>query len=255
MYVAKNHKSAGSISDSAKGRVVARKDTPPSALKSEVHGGGTQLFLQPFQWQAVERQEQGAVPEMAAVYEQAKLTVGVVDDEFEREAEHVARLVMGRVDSEPAESLEGPRQPLRNNGQNRSLTPLYLQGLCRQGKGEGRLEGILSGETNVEREKSDDTFTLSTEHGSAGFVPLSSSGSPLPRLIEARIGSMLGVDLGHVKVHDDQAANVAARLMNAKAFTHRNHIYLGKGQSVNDMRLMAHEATHVVQQGAAGMGE
>jgi hypothetical protein len=255
MYIAKIQKSARSISESAKGRVVARKDASTSALKPEVHSGGTQLFLQPFQWQTVERQEQGAAQEMAAVYEQAKLTVGAVDDEFEREAEHVARLVMGRADSDPAEPLEGPRQPLRNTGQNRSFTPLYLQGLCREGKDEGKLEGKLSGEREVEYEKSDDTFTLSSGHGGADFVPLSSGGRPFPRLIEARIGSLLGVDLGHVKVHDDQAANVAALLMNAKAFTHQNHIYLGKGQSANDMRLMAHEATHVVQQGAAGMGE
>jgi hypothetical protein len=117
------------------------------------------------------------------------------------------------------------------------------------------LEGKLSGETEVEYEKSDDTFTLSSGHGDADSVPLSSGGSSLPRQIEARIGSLLGVDLGHVKVHDDQAANVAAQLMHAKAFTHQNHIYLGKGQSVGDMRLMAHEATHVVQQGAVGRGE
>ena len=195
------------------------------------------------------------MPQMAAVCEQATLTVGAVDDEFEREAEHVARLVMGRADSDPAEPLEGPRQPLRNTGQNRSFTPIYLQGLCRKGKDEGKLEGKLSGEREGEYEKSDDTFTLSSGHGDADFVPLSSGGRPLSRLIEARIGSLLGVDLGHVKVHDDQAANVAALLMHAKAFTHQNHIYLGKGQSANDMRLMAHEATHVVQQGAAGMGE
>jgi hypothetical protein len=177
-----------------------------------------------------------------------------VDDEFEREAEHVARLVMDRADSDLAGSLEGPRQPLRNTGQNRSFTPLYLQGLCRKGKDEGKLEGKLSGETEVEHEKSDNPFILSSEHGGADSVPLSSGGRPLPRLIEARIGSLLGVDLGHVKVHDDQAANGAALSMHAKAFTHRNHIYLGKGQSADDMRLMAHEATHVVQQGAAGMG-
>lgn len=255
MYIVKIQRSARSISESAKGRVVARKDAPTSALTPDVHGGGTQLFLQPVQWPAVERQEQGAAPEMAAACEQAKLTVGAVDDEFEREAEHVASIVMGRADSDPAEPLEGPRQSLRNTGQNRSLTPLYLQGLCRKGKDEGSVEGMLSGETEGEYAKSDDTFTLSSEHGGADFVPLSSGGSPLPRLIEVRIGSLLGVDLGHVKVHDDQAANVAALLMNAKAFTHQNHIYLGKGQSANDMRLMAHEATHIVQQGAAGMGE
>jgi len=255
MYIAKNHKSAESISDSVKGRVAVRKSMPTSVLRPEAHGGGTQLFLQPFQWRAVERQEQGSAPEMAAGCEQARLTVGAVDDAFEREAERVAGLVMGSAYSDPAGSLEGACQPPWNTGRNRSLTPLYLHGLCRNEKDEGRVEGSLLGETEVEHEKSGDTFPLLSEHGGADFVPLSPVGSPLSRQIEARVGSLLGVDLGHVKVHDDQAANVAALFMNAKAFTHQNHIYLGKGQSANDMRLMAHEVTHVVQQGAAGMGE
>lgn len=255
MYIAKNHKSAESISESAKGRVAVRKSMPASVLRPDAHGGGTQLFLQSFQWRAVERREEGAASEMAAGCEQARLTVGAVDDAFEREAEHVAGLVMGSTYSDPAGSLEGARQPLWNTGRNGSLTPLYLHGLCRNEKDEGRLEGTLSEETEVEHEKSGDAFTLSSEHGGADFVPLSSVGSPLSRQIEARVGSLLGVDLGHVKVHDDQAANVATLFLNAKAFTHRNHIYLGKGQSANDMRLMAHEATHVVQQGAAGRGE
>src|SRR5262249_1640251 len=35
------------------------------------------------------------------------------------------------------------------------------------------------------------------------------------------------------------------------AFTHGNHIWLGPAQSSSDVRLMSHEAAHVVQQGAA----
>lgn len=44
------------------------------------------------------------------------------------------------------------------------------------------------------------------------------------------------------------------RFLDARALNAEQN-YLGKGQSANDMRLMAHEATHVVQQGAADMGE
>ena len=47
-------------------------------------------------------------------------------------------------------------------------------------------------------------------------------------------------------------ASRAAASLGARAFTHRNHIFLGTHESSNNVRLMAHEATHVVQQNAAG---
>ncbi|MBC8076701.1 MAG: DUF4157 domain-containing protein, partial [Chloroflexales bacterium] len=37
----------------------------------------------------------------------------------------------------------------------------------------------------------------------------------------------------------------------ARAFTYGSHIWLGRGESESDQRLMAHELTHVVQQGSA----
>jgi hypothetical protein len=59
---------------------------------------------------------------------------------------------------------------------------------------------------------------------------------------------MLGADLGHVRVHQDNNAHEAAKSIQAKAFTHQNNIWLGKGQSRHDTGLMTHELTHVVQQ-------
>ena len=40
-------------------------------------------------------------------------------------------------------------------------------------------------------------------------------------------------------------------MLRAKAFTNRDQIWLARGQRPTDLRLMAHEVTHVVQQGAA----
>jgi len=61
---------------------------------------------------------------------------------------------------------------------------------------------------------------------------------------------VLGADLSSVRVHSGVQAKEASQSLNAKAFTHRNDIFLGEGQSPHDTRLMAHEATHTVQQGA-----
>jgi hypothetical protein len=46
-----------------------------------------------------------------------------------------------------------------------------------------------------------------------------------------------------------------AASLNARAFTHQNHIWLGEAASAHDVGLMAHELVHVVQQGAAGSAE
>ena len=74
--------------------------------------------------------------------------------------------------------------------------------------------------------------------------------APLSDAVRARVEPVLGVDLGHVEVHADTASREVARDFGAKAFTHAHHIWLGPGQSADDVSLLAHEATHVVQQGA-----
>ena len=69
--------------------------------------------------------------------------------------------------------------------------------------------------------------------------------------VRSKIESSLGADMGHVRVHDDPGAHAAASALNARAFTHGSDIWMGPGESASDVRLMAHEATHVVQQGGA----
>lgn len=76
------------------------------------------------------------------------------------------------------------------------------------------------------------------------------AGTPLPEDTRERLEGSMGVDLGHVRVHSDGHAQQANKGLRAKAFTHKNHIWLGSGQSATDVKLMAHEVTHTVQQGS-----
>jgi hypothetical protein len=77
-------------------------------------------------------------------------------------------------------------------------------------------------------------------------------GSPIPGTIRSTIQPRLGVDLGGVQVHDGPEAQETASRLRARALTHGNHVFLGPGEAPHDLSLMAHEATHVVQQGAFG---
>lgn len=82
------------------------------------------------------------------------------------------------------------------------------------------------------------------------------SGNPLPPTVQRDMGSAFGADFSGVKVHTDNAAVQMNKDLNAQAFTHGSDVYFNSGKydtgSSDGQKLLAHELTHVVQQGAAG---
>lgn len=78
------------------------------------------------------------------------------------------------------------------------------------------------------------------------------SGAPLDGAVRNRVEPHLGAGLQDVRVHGDPLSRDATAAMSARAFTRGSDIFLGPGESGGDLELMAHELTHVVQQGAAG---
>ena len=84
----------------------------------------------------------------------------------------------------------------------------------------------------------------------------SSSGSALDAGTSAQAGSLLGVNLGDVRVHTGSEAASAADGLSANAFTHGSNIYFGAGSyqpgTAGGDRLIAHELVHVAQQKSAG---
>jgi hypothetical protein len=90
--------------------------------------------------------------------------------------------------------------------------------------------------------------TPSMESVASQAVANKGPGEPLQPATRGTLESRIGTDLSDVRVHNDDAAQSAADALNARAFTHENDIWLGRGESQSDTRLMAHEATHVMQQ-------
>jgi hypothetical protein len=89
-----------------------------------------------------------------------------------------------------------------------------------------------------------DAATIAVENKDAGSVVDSG--------VALRVGAHLGVDFSGVRVHQDGLAQEATQAMSARAFAHGGDVFLGPGESGSDLGLMAHELTHVAQQGAAG---
>ena len=142
---------------------------------------------------------------------QARLTVGPVNDPYEREADRVADTIM-RMSPDAVEIG----------------TPGAVSSIQRVGESDG-----------------------------AGFDPgpdfkvSQGPGQPLSAATRQFMEPRFGVDFGSVRVHAGAQAAQSAAQIQARAYTHGDHITLGSGASEGDRQLMAHELTHVVQQGGA----
>lgn len=96
-----------------------------------------------------------------------------------------------------------------------------------------------------------------------GNAQQSSSGQAMDAGTRGEMEQKFGQSFGDVRVHTDGAAASAASNVNANAVTQGNDIFFGAGQyepgSQDGKHLLAHELTHVVQQGdgpaAKGTGE
>lgn len=85
-------------------------------------------------------------------------------------------------------------------------------------------------------------------NGTAQVLRAPTAGAPLAGAVQAPLERSLGVALDSVRVHGDPASRAAVGAAGARAITIGPRIFLGPRESGSDLRLMAHEAAHVVQQ-------
>ena len=80
-------------------------------------------------------------------------------------------------------------------------------------------------------------------------------GRPLDQAVGRKMGSALKADLSGVRVHTDSQSAELNRSLSAKAFTYGRDVFFSEGAynpgTQSGEKLLAHELTHVVQQGAA----
>ncbi|MFO0979790.1 MAG: DUF4157 domain-containing protein [Planctomycetaceae bacterium] len=172
-----------------------------------------------------------ATPEIttdAPVELKPKLKINTPGDKYEQEADRVAEQVM---------RMPEPK----------------LQRQCACGKSP--TDGECS---ECKKKKQEATGSLQrVAHSHVGGITappivnevLSSPGSPLPTSTRSFMESRFGQDFSHVRVHTDHRAAESAAAVQARAYTVGNNIVFGHSESpARDLRLMAHELTHVLQQ-------
>jgi hypothetical protein len=88
---------------------------------------------------------------------------------------------------------------------------------------------------------------------------LASFGQPMNNAVRGFMEQRFGYDFSSVQIHNDSLAHQSSSDINAKAYTHQNHIVFGAGEyqpdSYSGKELLAHELTHVIQQNGEGVSK
>jgi hypothetical protein len=158
---------------------------------------------------------------------QAKLKVNKPGDKYEQEAEAMAEKVM-RMDT--AENIGGT---------------------------------VFPKEESISREIGEEEVTLQMKTTPGGKVSDAmdseikerlGNGKPLPSETLAIMEDSFGRAFGKVNIHDDAKADYLSKSIQANAFTVGNDIFFREGEftpkSTSGKKLLAHELTHVLQQGS-----
>lgn len=182
-----------------------------------------------------------ATPQTSVV--QRSLVVGASGDAFEREADEVAAEIIDRIagvaTAVPPEGDEQAGRVRRSSAVVRSgpesiAAADRIQRIVHRGG-----VGPEGGEVGADVES-----RINVARG---------AGRPMPTDVGGKMQRAFGADLGRVRLHDDAESHDLNRSMQARAFTTNNDIFLGDSaptlSSSAGMKLLAHELTHVVQQG------
>lgn len=206
-------------------------DTTPTAATSQ-----PTTLVQPFLYKEPKKDF------LSPIFLQPKLSINTIDDPYEREADTVAEQVV--------------------NGNT-----VTIQKKCSTCAEEEKIQRQTE-ELPVEEEEKDDTnVSIQTSRSEAQIKPAAQSfvaehlstmrgnGQPIPETVRTTMEAQMGADFRHTRIHTDHTATKMNRALGAEAFATGNNIYFNEGrfqpETTAGQRLLAHELTHTVQQGAA----
>ncbi len=170
---------------------------------------------------------------------QPKLTINPPNDDYEQEADQVADAVVQRDALSSSAFSPHAASPIGST----------IQRKCDACEAEEQAQTEPSEDDEAIQRQASSTTAVDHQALPQSIRP-HDSGTPLPAPVKDKIEPVLGADLSGVRVHDSDEDRQVAHSLKAQAFTHKNHIWLGKNQRADDMKLMSHESAHVVQQTA-----
>ncbi|HXS16249.1 MAG TPA: DUF4157 domain-containing protein, partial [Polyangiaceae bacterium] len=219
----------------------------------------------------------------ASLVVQPKLEVSQPSDPLEHEADAVADEVMSASAPSAVSTGDGSVQPKDDGEGNRRqgefmarpvLQRSALSGRIQRQEGPGGfasnmglgddLGGVLHAklfspgvpgflQRRARGPPTDDGHTSSDFE--ATLASSKSAGTPMPSDLRSNMEGRFGADFGAVRIHTGANAQAMNSSIHAKAFTHGGDIYFNAGQyspaTSSGQKLIAHELTHTLQQGAS----
>jgi hypothetical protein len=197
---------------------------------------------------------------------QPKLIVGAADDPLEREADRVADEVMGGSAApavQPSSDGNAVRRSCASCAEEEQRKHDRMEREASSGGGSpGTVQRKCASCTEEDEKKQGDVHRkpISIAVASGAFsapaivgAALTSSGQPMEEQARAMFEKRLGFSFAQVRVHADATAAASAQAINALAYTAGNRIVFGAGayqpRNPEGQKLLAHELTHVIQQG------
>ncbi len=154
-----------------------------------------------------------------------QLTVGAIDDPYEREADTIAAQVM------------------------RKAQPFAIQRKCAHCEEEEKAQRTPF----IQRQATDTAAGKAPDHVSQSIRSSAGKGQPMGRDTRSFMESRFGADFSGVRIHTSGEAAGLADSIHAKAFTVGNDIWFNSGAyapgTTEGQHLLAHELTHTLQQG------
>lgn len=153
-------------------------------------------------------------------------------------------------EEKPVQKMDKPEEPQRKEQEEVQRKPEEEQAVQKK-------------EEEVKRKPEEEKVQTKTSANGGGTAPSGfastlnhskGQGSGLSKGTLNEMSSAFGQDFSGVRIHTDSQAEQLSEQISAQAFTHGNDIYFNQGkynpESQDGKRLLAHELTHVVQQGA-----
>jgi hypothetical protein len=182
--------------------------------------------------------------EPAAV--QTKLTVGEPNDNYEKEADATADKVVQRLSAGDDKVQRKCADCEANDKANEKLQtkPIF----------DSKADPM---DEPVRRKEASSATPAVTPSVESGLRSSKGGGSQLPASTRKQMESGIGADFSGVRIHNDGNARQMSKDLNAQAFTHGKDIYFNSGKydpsASGGQHLLAHELTHVVQQGGGSI--
>lgn len=208
---------------------------------------------------------------------QAKMSLNAVNDPYEQEADSVAQQVVGQLNNPVQRQEDEDELMAKSVQQQEDEDEIMTQQIQRQeGDDEIMTKRIQRQEDNVEimtksmqRQEDEDEIMaksaatlqspVATHEGGIVAADIESriqqaqGGQPLAAGIRQPMEQAFGSDFSSVRIHTNSEADDLNQSLQARAFTTGQDIFFKEGEyspsNLAGQELLAHELTHVVQQG------